>query len=281
VTRWAVRAAVFVFWACTAAWLVRYEAFPEYFTRTLGGYSGLLSRDVLVADSWMRIRFGAATVGYSHTSMDTMPGEQGDCYLLNNRTQVNVTLLGQPRGLHASATATLDPALRLQKFTFVFSTPGYRASVAGARAGPDRFDVKTDTAQGPRSAAVRIPDDVIVHSPVAMLSLRRLRPGREVSIATLDPLTLKRERVLVQALRVEELNLPEGPRKATVLSADYHGMKFLTWIDARGEVLRQESPFGWVVEKCTREQAMAAADAEAEAPDLLKIAASQFLSVEM
>jgi hypothetical protein len=272
---------VLLFWAGMAAWLVRYEAFPELFTRSLRGYTGLLPRDVLVSDSWMRIRFGDANVGYSHTSTDAATGEFQGGYILNNRTHVNVSLLGRPSGLHAAASAALDAEFRLQRFSFALSAPGARVSVAGRRSGPETFMVRTDAGQDSRSLSVRIPDDVIIHSPVAMLALRRLRPGQEVAVPTLDPLSLNRVRVLVRALRVEQVQTPGGRRKATVLSADYRDMKFLTWIDARGDVLRQESPFGWVVEKCTREEALAAGARDAEAPDLLKMVASKLLSVEM
>ena len=55
--RYVLRGLVLLFWLGMIGWLLRYEAFPEYFTRSLAGYHGLLSKDVLVADSWMKIVF--------------------------------------------------------------------------------------------------------------------------------------------------------------------------------------------------------------------------------
>jgi hypothetical protein len=53
-----LRTGAIAFWVVMAAWLIRYEAFPERFTHTLSGYKGLLSDDVLIEDSWMKILVG-------------------------------------------------------------------------------------------------------------------------------------------------------------------------------------------------------------------------------
>ena len=49
------KSVVILFWLCTTAWLVRFEAFPELFTDSLTGYEHVLSRNLLMTDSWLKI----------------------------------------------------------------------------------------------------------------------------------------------------------------------------------------------------------------------------------
>jgi len=275
-----IRAAAVLFCAATTSWLVRYEAFPELFTSSIRGYSRLLRRDVLVSDSWMKVKYGGRDVGYTHTGIDTADDGGEDSYLLSNRTDLNVTLMGQPQSFYAAGTAALDAAYRLRKFAFNLTAGALRVAVSGRRAEGAIFDVTLDTGGEIRNMRVEIPDDVVIHSPTAFLALRRLRPGQEMSLAALDPLTLKKTAVRVKAVGVERVAGPEGPVEATVLSAAYQGMQFRTWIDAKGNILRQESPLGWVAEKCTREEALAAAAGTGKGVELLEIITGRLLAPE-
>jgi len=263
------------------AWLVRYEAFPEFFARSIQGYPGLIARDVLISDSWMKLKFGNADVGYTHTNMDTGNREAGEAFLLSNRTHIDITLMGEPRGAYASGTAALDARYRLQRFSFVLSTAGVRVSVKGKRAHENTFEIDLDTGSGPERMTVDIPDDVVIHSPLAFLSLKRLRPGQEVAVATLDPVSLEKVTVMVKAIGTETIESPEGPVKTTVLSSNYRDMEFRTWVDADGRVMRQESPFGWVAERCTREEALAVSGSDDAGVEILQILTTELLSPEL
>ncbi|MCD4741188.1 MAG: hypothetical protein K8R67_01725, partial [Desulfobacteraceae bacterium] len=65
-----IRIVLFIFWLSLLGWLVRYEAYPEFFTHKLDGYKSIISKDVLLIDSWMRILVNDSPVGYSYTKME-------------------------------------------------------------------------------------------------------------------------------------------------------------------------------------------------------------------
>jgi hypothetical protein len=56
---------------------------------------------------------------------------------------------------------------------------------------------------------------------------------------------------------------------ATVLATEYQGATATTWMDAGGRVLRQETPFGWVLEACGMDEALQAFSRAAPGADML------------
>jgi len=275
VKRWPVRVAVAVFWLCMTAWLVRYEAFPEYFSHTFGGYSDLIARDVLVADTWMRVMFGGEAVGYSHTNLEINEVDPREYYLLNNSVHVNVDLFGEKRAVDAETTASLDVLNRLHAFSVTLSMHGYHAMVNGKRTSGELFNVDIRTGTDRERVQVTIPDDVVVYSPMTMMGMRRMRPGQEVTVSVLDPLTMGKARVVLRALRTEKLEIGGAQYDATVLRGEYHGLELLTWLGKDGAILRQESPLGWAMERCTHEEALEAAEGAVDAAAILQALAGQ------
>ena len=71
---------------------------------------------------------------------------------------------------------------------------------------------------------------------------------------TLNPVTLSQETATVRALLKETIELDEGPVMATKLEIEYMGSRSHAWVDDQGQLLRQETPVGWTLEKCRPDQ---------------------------
>ena len=99
------------------------------------------------------------------------------------------------------------------------------------------------------------------------MAVKRLKPGQQMSIRTMNPVTRQPATIVVRALRRETLMIEGEDRDATVLSVGYGGMDMLTWIGPEGQLLRQETPLGWTLESCSRETALATVeDSPEDAP---------------
>ncbi len=253
-----LKIAVVVFWLCMVAWLVRFEAFPELFTHSLEGYRSLLSKDILLMDSWMKITFKGAPVGYTHTSMDSSETNSIVHCTINNRTDLKVRLMGEPQVCTMNAAVGLDAAYRLQRFSCSLGSGGYEADVHGEREGGRIFNVKIDLNGNAYKLALDLPDDAIIYSPMTMMTTKRIKVGQEIRIPTYDPISMKTTDVRMKAVREEILIVTGEKCETTVLSTDYHGKQFLTWIDSNGSVVKQETPLGWTMEKCSAREAFAA-----------------------
>lgn len=252
-----LRLAIVVFWLGAMFWLVRYEAFPGWFAHELPGYRGIFPGGPLILDSWMKISFQGRPIGYSHTAVDTDERAVESTYLVNNKTVLRLNVMGEVQKVSITAEAALDALYQLQRFYFAMSSGRYLVKVDGRRIGERTFVARMVTPAGSSSSKVDIPDDAVIYSPFLEMSLGRLRPGQQLRVRTLDPASLSTSEVLVEATGREKLVVLGKEREATVLRLNFQGMETRAWIDADGQVLRQETPFGWTMEACTAEEAMA------------------------
>jgi hypothetical protein len=265
----AIRSGIVIFWLSAMLCLARYETFPELFTHTLSGYRSILDESILMQESWSRIIVGGVPAGYSHTNMrveDEGPQQNIEVY---NRTHLKAALLGQPFSIHVHTTLRLDPDYDLLSFESAVSAQGMSLRVSGERVEARQYDVTTMIGNMPTHQRVEIPKDVVLYSPMNTLALRDLRPGQELTIKTLDPLSMTAASIRVKAIRRETIQTPVATVKATLLTSIYHGMELHSWVDKHGVVLRQETPLGWVIESCSPETALDAVTGDNPPPDLL------------
>lgn len=268
-----VRTVVLAGWFAAMTWLVRYEAFPEYFTGALNGYPSLLARDVLVSDSWMKIRFAGRDVGYTHTNLEIDEKHPVRHYNLNTTVHLGISMMGTKRSVHILSTASMDLMSRLREFSVTFAANGYRGVVEGERAAGETFAIEMNTGGEPERFSLQVPDDAILYSPLTQVAWKDLRPGHTVTVAVLDPLTMKKTRIAIHGLRREQVTLSGEVLECTVLSTDYQGIQILTWVDRAGSVIRQESSLGWSMERCTSGEALAASDDTVDATVILQAVA--------
>ncbi len=246
-----VRTFVVAAWLVMMAWLVRHEAFPEHFTHAMPGYRGLIAGDVVLKDSWMKLLFKGQAIGYSHTSIETRENDPAKYYRVTGSVRMKLRLMGESQKIDVDTIVHLDIMQRLQSFEFLMRAPGYDLRMKAMRTGESTFKLVTTTKTSRQVRTIEIPDDVVLHSPMTELALKNLQPGQQMTIKTLDPASLTTAKVIVRALRKERVRVAGEEHDATVLSSEYQGIKILSWIDAGGTALRQETPFGWNMERCT------------------------------
>jgi len=264
--RW-LTAGIVLLWAATTAWLVFCEAYPGLFTRTSAGYRSLLSEGLLVMDRWMKVSFKDTPIGYSHTRIETHEENALKRCVIHNEMVLNLTIMGQTERVKVTAQATLDAMYHLCDFFFILASRGYSLGVQGVRSHHEVFDVTIRSAGSSEHMEVTIPDDAVVHSPMMEVTVRQLTPGRQTTMRVFNPLSLTADEMVLKALRREPLRLNGETREVTVLSAEYQGMRVLSWVDETGEILRQESPFGWSLELCSAREALALDRAADGVPD--------------
>ncbi len=262
-------AAILLAWLASMTWLVFSEAFPGWRHEASGGYRALLSRGVMVADEWMRISFQGRQIGYSHSSVDSDASDPQRQYLVNNHTVLHMNVMGTRQRIAVSTRAAIDAQYDLQTFAFSLSTDGYAVNVDGERVADDTFQVTVRGAGSHQRLKVTIPRDAVLYSPMTEMALKNLAPGRQVSLRIFNPVTMTPQSITVRALRHELLRHRDRDVATTVLTAAVDGMETLSWMDRDGRILRQETPFGWTMESCPAEDAIATARTTAPDGDML------------
>lgn len=238
---------IIALWAVMTGWLVRYEAFPQWFTDLSGGYRSLFEDRPFILNSWMQITFNDVEIGYSHTWMDSKIEEHVESYIIRNRTMLNLNLLGEIQTINVLAGATLDDRYRMQSFFTTLHSRAYETRIEGHRADGERFNVSITTPIGVQTTTISVPDDVMLYSPITEMAVRRMNPGDSLRLRVLDPVSMAVSEVTVEAVRRETIRHEGRDIKTTLLKLSYMGLEMFSWIDAEGNVLRHETPFGWIM----------------------------------
>jgi hypothetical protein len=254
-----VRASVFLLWLTATFWLIRFEAFPEFFTHSLSGYRGILPDSLLLKDSWMRILFNDRPVGYSFTSVEANDKAGSRGYEMKNEVTINLAALSLNSTFELESSAFLDSGYKLQGFQSSITLSPLVLQVKGTRRDAERFDIRIETPQSTRSVISAIPDDAILYNPFSDIAAQRLKPGRKLTLWTFDPVSARKIPVKAEALRHESITLGNQNFDCIVIQSLYMGIMLTSWVDAEGNVVRQTSPLGFTLEKCSAEEAIKAA----------------------
>ena len=265
------RLTIVLVWLGTTFWFVRYEAFPEWFTRAARGYQDLLPSGTLIQDRWMRIVYRGRPAGYSRTRIETDETSTRERHRMLNETQLNLRLMGMTERIAVSVDAAVDVAYRLQMFSLQAHSHYNHTRITGRRAQGTQFRVDVETGGSRRSSLVTIPDDAVLYHPGMDLAVARMRPGEKRTFKSVEPLTLRPSIVTLEALPRETIRFGGADTNVAVIALDYLGARVRSWIGGDGVLLRQETLFkDLVAEACSPAEAMRAAASTAGTDDLIR-----------
>ncbi len=263
-----IRTAIAVLWIASMGALLRYEAYPEWFTRTIPGYKGLISDTLLARESWSRILIGDTPAGYSHTSLGVNDDTAGNLMEISNRLHLRVRLAGEEHRVLAQTDIALDRDFRLVTFSSAVSAGPLAVSAKGRQLPDGLFEVTLDAGGISSVRTLAIPPDTLLYSPGQELALRNLRPGTRLTLKTLNPLTLQSTAVMIEAEERGTITLDGQTVPVTRLVSSWQGISLQSWVNDDGLVVRQETPLGWIIEACSPEAALASISPDSPPPAL-------------
>ena len=120
--------------------------------------------------------------------------------------------------------------------------------------------ITVQTASGTRSENRELSEP-----PALSLNLSRrlaaagLRPGLHLEVPVFDPATLRNAPMTVDVEQREVVRAADRPVPAFKVRTSFGGIASTSWITDVGEVVREESPLGFMVVKETRERALSLA----------------------
>jgi len=238
--------------------LLRYEAYPEWFTRTVPGYKGLISDTLLARETWSRLLINNTPAGYSHTTLSVNDDTPVNQLEISNRLHLRFRLGGEERRILSQTDIALNRDLRLVRFSTSVSTGPLGVSARGHQRPDGLFEVTLDAGGVQSVRTIAIPPDTLLYSPSQELALRNLRPGTRLTLKTLNPLTLQATVIMLEAVARETITINNETLSVTRLVTSWQGISLQSWVNDDGLVVRQETPLGWIIEACSPEAALAA-----------------------
>jgi hypothetical protein len=273
-----VRWAIIIAWVMSTFWLVRYEAFPQMFSGTLRGYRHVLPSDVLVRDSWMKIKLNEEPVGYSHYNVQTVEAGNQTFYTITNTLVLGLRIMGKERRIEMNNAARVDLSHRLRSFRSSITSATLSASLSGEQVKNSLYNVSLFYNGRREEHEITIPKDTVVFSPLAGLNIGSLESGRKAVLKIFDPLTMSPARVTLEARGTREVELDETLYNARAIDVQYRDISMTVLVDEEsGELLKQVTPFGLTMEKAGPDEAFLAATNASPGIDLIEILGGQTL----
>lgn len=255
------------------ALLLRREVFTPYFRGATGG----LTVPTEPRDVWLGLLLNdAANTPIGYINFQTEPSTRDRESGMNTRVAGRMRLnFGSFQGdLAVNGRAWFSSEAGLRDFSFTLRSGEHATTLSGTLAD-GKVTGEIDTGGEKTPINMTAASLQMLASPPGMgLSMPSLEVGDEVFLETLDPLTMSSGKARVRCVGEETITVMGRRKKTKVFQTDLSGIKSKAWVDEHGEVLRAETPIGFVLQRMEAGEAIKLAVGKGQsAAGLLEFAA--------
>jgi transglutaminase-like putative cysteine protease len=227
------------------------------------------------AAQWRGVYYRGEKLGF--TVSQTVPIEAGEGreagFELQEDGQLQMSLLGAHTFTRLRTTARVNRSFELQSFEFALD-PGTGPITVGGEVRDRTLTISITSGGGTRTETRTLDErPMITLNLVRRLADRGLKPGERHQWSVFDPATLRNAPVTVQVGEREVVRGGAAPIPAFRVEMAFAGLRTVAWITDTGEIVREESPLGFITVRETPEQARALAVSGRMRRDLLEAAA--------
>ncbi len=246
------------------AWFILFALLlhRDYFIRTID------TREAAALDRARRtefqgIYFNKKKIGYveNHFAPDEKNG-----LVVRQKAFMNLNISGQSHPISLDLEALLDQEDKLEQFNFSFSSPFYTMTASG-RVEDRLVSFSLDTGNSV------ISDEVLLDAPPMLSTSRRsfllsqgIKEGQKVRVPWFDPLSLTAKVSLVEYRGEERILIHDRVYNLHRFTELFAGTRVNSWLDDDGNVIKEESPAGFVF---IREPEFIAKQLDEKSPELL------------
>lgn len=267
-----VAIAIIAFWIVMTVLLLKREVFIPRLTpdRMAGsGYSDVPT------DTWMAISLPDKTqIGFVNVRTEPETRESVPGTTIRVLGRVRLSMFGDISEMIAMGQTWISRTEGVRDFSFNIRSSGHEVDVNGAvEGGFLRAHIVTAGERYP----IELPVDNSLRLTTSVgfnaVSFPALKPGDTFQIDTFDPLTLSASQAKISCTGTEMIEILGEQVESRVVIVDSNGVKTRAWISDSGEVLRAETPVGFIVERTNQEAAMGNLDTAPQSDTLGRLAA--------
>jgi hypothetical protein len=221
------------------------------------------------AAKWNGIYYRGDKIGFSVSQ--TQPTDDG--YEIRQDGRLQMTLLGSPASVRERSTVIVDRAFSLRRFEFSLD-PGTGPIRVSGRLDGRTLHLSIASSAGERTETRELPEPPILELNLPRtLAARGLEEGQIHEIQLFNPATLSNTPMRVEVQAREVVRVAGRPVPAFRVEKRFAGFVTRSWITDVGEVVKEESPTGFLVVRETPERAQTLAVPGQVQTDLLRAAA--------
>jgi hypothetical protein len=260
------KAAIFFAWLVLFGLLLK----RDIFISTISPKETLLIEQAERED-YQGIYFQGRRIGYAVT---TYSPHKDRTQTLEQRARMNLNVAGSINTIDLRLKALLGPDGRLRDFTFFFHSPFYRMQADGRENGNRvTYNLSTGSAVIHDSLDLSAPP-MLSTSRQAYLLQRDLQEGQKIRIPSFDPLTLTGQDAVIEYRGRERVLIHGRIQNLHHFVEMFSGARVNSWLDDTGQVIKEESPAGFVFLKEPKFKALAG---KAETPELLSAVSARLI----
>jgi len=214
----------------------------DYFVKTLQ----LHEQEVLArssAESFLGVYFRKEHIGFVRNYFSVLDNK---AVSLEQEASLQLNILGETHPVRMNGTAILSRNYLLQSFTFQIKAPFYMSNIEGRVEGTD---IQLSISTGKET----IHDVIHLKSPPFFSTNRRpyllrenLQPGDKVKVPYFDPISLAGQDTVVTYRGRQKTLINGRVYNLHKFEELFSGVVVDTWLNDGGEVVKEESPAGFV-----------------------------------
>ncbi|OGW57201.1 MAG: hypothetical protein A2Z09_06280 [Nitrospirae bacterium RBG_16_43_8] len=242
-------AAIVILWVATSALLLfRHNGLNQ---AAYYAVNKAIFPEELYKGQWMGLYYKGEKTGYSHRKVE----KAGDGYKISEKMKMRLNVMNVQKDIETFTAAYLGSDMKLRSFEFMLNSD-VTMNIKGRVEGRN-LKVSMETAGAKSERVIVLKDEPSLNlSLIPNILMEGIKPDKKIRMAVIDPITMTQEHVLVEVGGKERIMSMNVMQEVFRLSGSFKGIEFSVWLTEKGEVLREESPLGFVSVKETEADAI-------------------------
>jgi hypothetical protein len=244
--------AVTLFWLVMMGMLINRHYDTSHLSGRFSGpnLEGSFTPSDISEEQWMGVYLNGEKIGFLSRKMSQAPNG----YSMDEAFRVKMIVMGKEKDIETLLNANLDKNLKLLSFTAKLKAD-LDIELSGNVKGRD-LSLTINSSGVKTTKEIRLSKEPTLSGPAVTEMLRGLKTGDRISVPVFDPSLMGVEDLEFIVSAKENIMSMGKMREAYKVNGKMKGIEFTTWVTEMGEVLREESPMGFLLVKETKDDAL-------------------------
>ncbi len=194
-------------------------------------------------EHWMGIYLKGEKIGYAYISKK----KEKDGYRISEKVFMKLNIMGSTQKVDTITEANLDNDYVLRSFSFRIDSDITSTEIKGEVEGK-KMKLSISAGGDKRLEEVSLKDTPYMNLGLTdRLVMEGLKPGKSFRVSIFDPSTMSQQEFNISVEGKERIRVLGSDVDAYRLKANFKGINIISWMDEKGETLKEESPLGLVL----------------------------------
>jgi hypothetical protein len=207
-------------------------------------------------EEWAGIYYKEKKAGYA----STMRQRTSTGYQFTEQAVMSLAMMGVPQRITTALSAETDEDFLLRTFNFSLASGIVTFAVSGTVKGKTIY-LKMGSGTALRETTVSLPEAPSLEGALKWSLVRAgLNPGQKIAKEIFDPITMSNRTITAEVEAVEDISVRGTRELCFRIRQTFNGITVYSWLNQKGETVKEESPMGFLMQKEPRAIALRGID---------------------